>query len=144
VLYDPYTHQLCKYVWLWGNPNVLMRDVMGAQNQLRLEVIRAARDCTEDDHRTIMEAVERSELIRKERRLAHRDTVRLTADASEAAAKSMLMGRMLDESAMEMLDALQASLKGNKRPADDISSATDASIREEMGKQQQPQVRCEE
>ena len=74
-----------------------------------------------------MEAVERSELIRKERRLAHRDTIRLTEDASEAAAKSMLMGRMLDESAMEMLDALQASLKGKKRHAGDISSASNAS-----------------
>jgi hypothetical protein len=125
VLYDPYTHQLCKYGWLWGNPNVLMKDVMGAQNQLRLEVIRAARGCSEDDHRTIMEAVERSELIRKERRLAHRDTIRMTDEASAASAKSLLMGRMLDESAMEMLEKLQATLAkcGDKRKEVSVSEA---------------------
>jgi hypothetical protein len=49
---------------------------MGAQNQLRLEVLRAARDCSEDDHRNIMEAVNRTEVLRKEQRGAYRDAMR--------------------------------------------------------------------
>jgi hypothetical protein len=87
---------------------------MGAQNQLRLEVLRAARDCSEDDHRNIMEAVNRTEVLRKEQRGAYRDAMRYGGHGSEAAAKALLVGRMLDESAIKMIDTLTATLAAMK------------------------------
>jgi hypothetical protein len=84
-----------KYAHVSGNPNVLYKDVMGAQNHLRLEVLRAARDLSEAGHRNVMAAVDRSEALQKEQSLHGRESMR-GGPASEAAEKALLIGRALD------------------------------------------------
>jgi hypothetical protein len=106
LLYDPYTSQLVKFAYVSGNPNVLYKDVMGAQCQLGLEILRAARNCSEGDHRNIMAAVDRPQTLRKEQSFAARDAMREGGPGSVAAEKAMMLGRALDESAMEMLSRL--------------------------------------
>jgi hypothetical protein len=104
---------LHKYAYISGNPNVLYKDVMGAQNHLRLEMLRAARDLSEVDHRNVMAAVDRSETLRKEQSLHGQEAMR-GGPASEAAEKALLVGRALDESALAMLERLEAVLQKDK------------------------------
>jgi hypothetical protein len=113
LLYDPHTMTLHKYAYISGNPNVLYKDVMGAQNHLRLEMLRAARDMSEADHRNVMAAVDRSEALRKEQSLHGREAMR-GGSASEAAEKALLVGRALDESALAMFERLEAVLQKDK------------------------------
>ena len=113
-LYDPYTSQLVAVAVVSGSPNTMYKDVMGAQNHLRLEIMRAARGCTEHDHRNIMATIERSQMLRKEQSGAYRDAMRYGGHGSEAAEKALLIGRMLDESAMAMLTKFEEIVKKDR------------------------------
>jgi hypothetical protein len=95
LLYDPHSMTMHKYAYVSGNPNVLYKDVMGAQNHLGLEVLRAARDLSEAVHRNVMAAVDRSEALQKEQSLHGRESMR-GGPASGAAEKALLIGRALN------------------------------------------------
>jgi hypothetical protein len=82
---------------------VLYKDVMGAQNHLRLEILRAARDWSEDDHRNDMATIDRSEALRREQAGAYRDAMRYGGQGSKAAEEALRVSRMPDASAMSML-----------------------------------------
>jgi hypothetical protein len=71
-----YTHQLVTCGYISGIPNVLYKDVMGAQNHLRLEILRAARGWSEDDHRNAMGTIDRPEALRREQAGTYRDAMR--------------------------------------------------------------------
>ena len=114
MIYDPYTSQLVAVAVVSGSPNTMYKDVMGAQNHLRLEIMRAARGCTEHDHRNIMATIERSQMLRKEQSGAYRDAMRYGGHGSEAAEKALLIGRMLDESAMAMLTKFEEIVKKDR------------------------------
>jgi hypothetical protein len=114
MVYDPYTQQLVSAGHVSGSPNTLYKDVMGVHNHLRLEILRAARGCTEHDHRNIMAAIDRSQLLRKEQAGAYRDAMRYGGHGSEAAEKALLVGRMLDESAMSMLLKFEEMVKNGR------------------------------
>jgi hypothetical protein len=51
--------------------------------------MREARKCTEIDHRNIMAAVERSQLLRKEQSFAYRNAMRFGGHGSQAAEKAV-------------------------------------------------------
>ena len=75
-----------------------------------------------------MAAVERSQLLRKEQSFAYRDAMRYGGQGSEAAEKALLVGRMLDESAMLMLEELQTALKKTEGKKDGGAPEEKASV----------------
>ena len=103
VMWDPSTHSLVRRAQMNGDPTTLYHDLMGPLCDLRARMLRSARGNTEADFRNIMEAIRRSEHLQREHRAAHRDVLRQTQQGTDALEQVLKLGKMLDESAMDLL-----------------------------------------
>ena len=103
VMWEPTTHSLVRRVQMNGDPTTLYRDLMGPLCDLRARMLRSARGNTEADFRNIMEAIRRSEQLQREHRAANRDVLRQTQQGSDALEQVLKLGKLLDESAMDLL-----------------------------------------
>jgi hypothetical protein len=103
IIWDPATHSLVKRVQVNGDPTTLYQDLMGPLCEMRARMLRASRGNTEADYRNVMEAIRRSELLQREHRAAHRDVLRQSKQGTDAFEKAMSTGKLLDESALDLL-----------------------------------------
>ena len=103
IIWEPNTHSLVKRVQVNSDPTTLYKDLMGPLCEMRARMLRASRGNTEADYRNIMEAIRRSELLQREYRGAHRDVLRQSKQGTDAFEKVMATGKLLDESALDLL-----------------------------------------
>ena len=107
-MYFPATNQLLARATVSGDASTFYGDMYGAMSNIRTKIMHQARHHSEADWRNMMEQIRRSDQLQKEHRRAHRDVLRQCEAGTEAYTKAITTGRLLDQSAMKMLEVYEA------------------------------------
>ena len=108
LVYFPATNQLLARATVSGDASTFYGDMYGAMSNIRTKIMHQARNHSEADWRNMMEQIRRSDQLQKEHRRAHRDVLRQCEAGTEAYTKAITTGRLLDQSAMKMLEVYEA------------------------------------
>jgi hypothetical protein len=108
MVYFPATNKLLPRASVSGDSSTFNGDMYVAMSNIHTKTMHQARHHSEADWRNMMEQIRRSDQLQKEHRRAYRDVLRQCEAGTEAYTKATTTGRLLDQSAMKMLEQYES------------------------------------